>query len=446
MKPAGSMKYEIHACGQEIERNGGSMKKGLMILLGLIMGLSPLMAGGQTEAEPEGPVELVLAIKGGDSDVEAYTALLETAAESVADVNVKVILYAKYDETVTTRLVSGEQIDIMNVSESVHQFSSRNQLEPLNAYISEAGLDMEARFGAGKDLYSRDGQVYALPLRGGPMVVYCNMDLLDEKPQIDWTFEDLQQAALKTYKPGANAAETVWGFVPAGNGTWWPWYTSFIYAAGGSVLDAQGKPNFNDPRTIQGLANYVSFANTPKSGPSLLEMADLGQTSPDPVFNSGKAAMITTGWWNVGSLQNADFNWDVAPIPNGEGKGTVIFGQGLAVTATSKYKKQAFEVISALTDVKAQEQIIDLKWDIPSNVDVLNSPAFTEAQWSAGTLDMQAVADAISKGSISLPFNPEWNEMNDIIANVVNELLTGSMTVEDAAARIQKDLETQVFN
>ncbi|NCC64022.1 MAG: sugar ABC transporter substrate-binding protein [Spirochaetia bacterium] len=420
------------------------MKKVLVLLL-LITMLLPVWSAGQREKASE-EVKLVLSIWGGDNDKVIMESMLASVADELEGISVEILLLADYDRTITTRLVGGQQVDIMAVAESVHQFSSRNQLLPLDDMIAKHSLDIEKRFGASKDLYARDGKVYALPLRGGPMVLYSNMEVLKEKPSIDWSFEQLVQAAKDAHRQGATTAETVWGFVPAGNGTWWPWYTSFIYAAGGSLLDENGMPNFNDKATIQGLKNYASFILDSKVGPSLAEMSDIGQTSPDPVFNSGKAAMIATGWWNVGSLQNAPFTWDVATIPNDKGRGTVIFGQGLAVTASSRYKDQAFRVIQALTSVPAQEKIVELKWDIPSNAQVLASDAFLNAEWSSNPLDMSAVSDAVSKGAIALPYNPQWNEMHDIISNVVNEILKGSLTAQAGAERIQQELLEQVFS
>jgi len=421
------------------------MKKLFVIAMILVIA-SGLYAGGQQEeSKTDEPAKLVMAIWGGDSDVAAVNKMLSSVENSLEGIEVEVLLLADFDKTITTRIVGGQQIDIMAVAESVHQFSSRNQLVSLNDLIEDEKLDMAKRFGANRNLYARDGEIFALPLRGGPMVVYCNMDLLEEKPEVDWTFEQFAEAAVKAYKKGGTTAQTQWGFVPAGNGTWWPWYTSFIYAAGGSILDDAGNPNFDDPATIAGLKNYVSFIHETQVGPSPLEMSDIGQTSPDPVFNSGKAAMITTGWWNVGSLQDADFNWDVAPIPNGKGNGTVMFGQGLAVTSVSENKKAAFKVIEALTSVTAQESIVASKWDIPSNVEVLSSDLFLNADWSSNKIDMGAVADAISKGAISLPYNPDWNQMHDVIGNVINEVLSGNVAVNEAAVRIQQELNSQVF-
>jgi multiple sugar transport system substrate-binding protein len=422
------------------------MKKVIVVLL-LISLLAPLWSAGQQDkkvAEVE-DVTLVMSIWGGDTDKAAMEQMLASVSDELEGITVEILLLADYDKTITTRLVGGQQVDIMAVAESVHQFSSRNQLASLNGMIASQKLDMDKRFGESKNLYSRDGQIYALPLRGGPMVIYTNMDVVQEKPSVNWTFGQLSQAAQEAFVPGATTADTVWGFVPAGNGTWWPWYTSFIYAAGGSLLDAEGNPNFLDPATVQGLKNYASFIQESKVGPSLSDMADIGQTSPDPVFNSGKAAMIATGWWNVGSLQHAEFNWDVATIPNDKGRGTVIFGQGLGVAASSRYKEQAFRVIQALTSAPAQQKIVELKWDIPSNAEVLGSESFLSAQWSKDTLDMSAVADAITKGAIALPYNPEWNQMHDVIGNVVNELLKGNVTAEAAATRIQGELLDQVF-
>lgn len=404
-------------------------------------------ATGEQEQQSEGTTQLVLAIWGGDNDTAAFEAMIAAAADSLEGIEVEILLFprSEFDQTITTRIVGGQQIDVIGIAESVHQFSSRNQLLPLNDLATAAGLDLQERFGANKDLYARDGNVYALPLRGGPMIIYSNMDVLAQKPEIDWTFEQFMDAAVGAFTPGATLAETTWGFVPAGDGTWWPWYTSFIYAAGGSILDLDGRPNFDDPATVRGLENYAAFIHRTGVGPSLEDMADLGQTSPDPLFNSGRAAMIATGWWNVGSLQDADFHWDIAPIPNGNGRGTVVFGQGLAVTSVSEHAPEAFRLVEALTDVAAQESIIDSLWDIPANVQVLSSDAFLNAAWSANELDMAAVADAIAQGAISLPYNPEWNQMQDVIGNVVNELLAGNIDAAQAAARIQADLLSQVF-
>ena len=155
--------------------------------------------------------------------------------------------------------------------------------------------------------------------------------------------------------------------------------------------------------------------------------------------------MIATGWWNVRSLQSANFGWDIAPIPNANGKGTVLFGQGLAITAVSKYPKQTFQLIEALTDKPAQEAIVRSRWDIPANLEVLQSDTFQKTPWSAKNLDMAAVATAISRGAINLPYSENWNQMHEIISNVVNELLAGNTDATAAAARIQEELLQRLF-
>ena len=417
------------------------MKKIITILMLLHISALAFARGNNTDS---GPAKLVLSIWGGDSDVSAFNSMLAAAADKLEGIETELLLLADYDTSVTTRIVGGQQIDVMVLAESVHQFSSRNQLLALNNLIEEMDVDLERRFGTNQNLYAQNGQIYALPLRAGPMLVYANTDLLTQKPQIDWSFDQLMEAAVAAYKPGATAAQTTWGFATNGDGTWWPWYTSFIYSAGGSILDAQGQPNFDDPATVQGLKNYASFIHKTGVAPSLKDMADIGQNSPDPLFNSGRAAMITTGWWNVRSLQAANFGWDIAPIPNGKGKGTILFGQGLGITTVSKHPKQAFRLIEALTDKPAQEAIVRSRWDIPANLEVLQSDTFLKAPWSGSNLDMAAVATAISEGAINLPYSPNWNQMHDIIGNVVNELLAGNTDAPAAAARIQQELQ-QLF-
>jgi multiple sugar transport system substrate-binding protein len=92
------------------------------------------------------------------------------------------------------------------------------------------------RFGTNHLQYQYEGSQYALPDRGGAMIVYYNLDMFDaagvEYPTAEWTWEDFLAAAQAlTLRDGDTV--TQYGFAAGG---WWPWWMSFIYQNGGAVL------------------------------------------------------------------------------------------------------------------------------------------------------------------------------------------------------------------
>ncbi|NUQ03375.1 MAG: sugar ABC transporter substrate-binding protein [Anaerolineae bacterium] len=389
------------------------------------------------------PVTLRLSVWGSLSDQEAYQARIDLAEQQFPDITVE-LLYTPddYDQRIQTMMAGGDAPDIVQLAEAIHGYSSRGQLLPLDEMIASAGLDMAARFGTNHLQYQYEGSQYALPDRGGAMIVYYNTDMFDsaglEYPNAGWTWENFLAAAQAlTVREGD--AVTQYGFAAGG---WWPWWMSFIYQNGGAVLDESGAPAFNSAEAAEALQFYNDLVYTYEVAPSPEDYANLGTNSPDPLFAQGKVAMIMTGFWNIASLRDVpDLNWDIAPVWGNAARGTVAFGSGLAITSSSAHPEEAFQIIGFLTDEAAQTVIVERGQDAPANVAVLNSALFLSGETFANRdIYMEAFgesADAI----IALPLIPQWNEMQSVMSATLDEYFLNAIDTQTAVEQLQADLE-----
>ncbi|MFE5292397.1 ABC transporter substrate-binding protein [Isoptericola sp. NPDC056618] len=374
------------------------------------LGMSALAACGSGEDSGGGGVTtLTMTVWGGDVDKTSYQERVDMLEKAHPDIKVKLQLIPsdQYEQKVQTMIAGGNGPDIMQVAEGVNVYSSKNQILPLDEYVSKSGMDLDERFGPTGSLYSYQDKVYAIPDRSGAMIVYYNKDLFDaagvDYPTADWTQEDAQTAMEKLTVPGKQ-----WGYGGAG---WWAQWWSFAYQNGGQIIDDSGAPTVNTPEVVDALqwANDLTFKE--HVVPTAAEYADMGpDMGGDPAFAAQKVAMNTTGFWAIGGLLESDFDWDIAPMWQGDEQAVSAFGSGLAISRDSEHADKAFEAIDYLTDAEAQQVIIDNAQDVPANVQVQQSDAFLEPEWATKDINMGAFAES-SDFVFTSPLIPEWNEM-----------------------------------
>ncbi|MFD6137997.1 ABC transporter substrate-binding protein, partial [Isoptericola sp. NPDC060257] len=358
------------------------------------LGMSALAACGSGEDSGSGGVTtLTMTVWGGDVDKTSYQERVDMLEKAHPDIKVKLQLIPsdQYEQKVQTMIAGGNGPDIMQVAEGVNVYSSKNQILPLDEYVSKSGMDLDERFGPTGSLYSYQDKVYAIPDRSGAMIVYYNKDLFDaagvDYPTADWTQEDAQTAMEKLTVPGKQ-----WGYGGAG---WWAQWWSFAYQNGGQIIDDSGAPTVNTPEVVDALqwANDLTFKE--HVVPTAAEYADMGpDMGGDPAFAAQKVAMNTTGFWAIGGLLESDFDWDIAPMWQGDEQAVSAFGSGLAISRDSEHADKAFEAIDYLTDAEAQQVIIDNAQDVPANVQVQQSDAFLTPEWATKDINMGAFAES----------------------------------------------------
>jgi len=193
----------------------------------------------------------------------------------------------------------------------------------------------------------------------------------------------------------------------------WAWQ-NFVYGNGGAMVDDVNHPTktmLDDPRSIEGLQFYADLINLYKVMPTPVALANMGM-GIDLMFASGRLGMFLSGVWETPGLRNYNFQWDVAMFPKNS-KGVRAFGSGgsgYAILKSSKQKKEAWEVIKALTGPEGQAQLAQRGLAQPSRIAVAEGLSW--AQDPQLPANKKMLNEAVNYIVFS-PFHPTWREVQE---------------------------------
>lgn len=406
--------------------------------------------GCGSSAEKEGVTPIKIAFWGSPEEIDIITNSIKDW--QAAHPNIKIIFehtpYTGYDSKILTRVAGGAAPDIIATEVDYFvTFATKGVLEDLNPYLaSTTGISKNDFFPTILDRFTVDGHVYAIPRDVAPFAcVFYNKDLFDEAhvpyPKDDWTWDDLLRAARALTKTDASGRVTQYGFYG------WAWQ-DFVYGNGGALVDNVKKPTrvmLDDPKTIQGLQFYADLINLYKVMPTPVALANMGM-GIDLMFASGRLAMFLSGIWETPGLRNYTFKWDVAMFPKNN-QGVRAFGSGgsgYAILKSSKHKKEAWEVIQALTGAKGQEKLAERGLAQPSRIDVASGPAFALNQQPPANKKM--LNEAVKYIEFS-PFHPRWREIEEKYLKPQLELVfNGKRSAAEVAQQLTPQLNQVLKN
>jgi len=405
-------------------------------LTAMVAALALTAAGCGDDApagDTSGPVTLSYAVW----DVNQVPVMEELAAAFTTEhpnitIKVQMTPWADYWTKLRAAVTGGAAPDVFWMNgPNIQLYADNGVIMPLSDRIGEAKLDLGAYPKALIDLYTFEGKVYGLPKDFDTIGVWYNKELFDAAkvayPKDDWTWADFKTAAAKLTNPAQGV------YAVGANLSGQEYYYNTIYQAGGQVISPDGKTSgYDQPATIEGLRFWTDLLKA-KQSPDLKTMTD---TQPLQLFESGKLAMYWGGSWNVSEFGKNEYTRsrvDVAPLPAGAKKATIIHGLANVVSAKTSHPEQAWEFVRYLGSQPAAE-ILGREGPIPAY-------SGTQTAWAEANKRFKVALflDAVSY-AVPYPVSRNTAAWNEVEAKHLTQAYSGEVDVDTAAKALANDM------
>lgn len=369
-------------------------------------------------------------------DAEALKALEDHVAQDfTADTDIAVEIdtlpFENMRTVLQTQLRSGEGPDVFNWGSGPGfggALAENGLLLDLTAAYEENGWEV---FDFAKETVTVDDKVYGVPGELETIGVFYNKDMFSElgieEPQSVADLEAAAQAAVDAGFVGMAAADK--------EGWEGGHYLSMALAseAGAEEMRAiiNGEESWDSPAVVEAFALWESFND---QGLLVESPTSVDYDTAIAQFWSGEAAMLPTGSWLVGEIDdNADFESGYIPFPSSEGQGTFTagLGSGPYVSASTDNEEAAVAFVDFLASAEHGEWTVENLHTIPP------IPIDTEG------LDVSPLFAEVLATTAELAGSGEFGQNIDVaVTDAVNEamydgfqgILTGQRTPEEAAA------------
>jgi len=274
-------------------------------------------------------------------------------------------------------LESGDVPDVAYMQQApLQKLIAAGYVEPLDKWIaSDSSFDAGSLYSECMDEGNWDNTQYALPQSFSTVCLWYNRNLFDQAhlayPTGDWTHDDLIAAAKKlTRDIDGDGKPDYWGFF---TDVHWNRFPAWIWQCAGEFTTPDMLHSaFDSPATVQGfrwLADLYAKHNVMPLKPAH------SQATID-IFFSGHLAMIAETrhflsrfFGENGSPKSLPFDWDVAELPHGARRATVLMVDQAIIPASlsPERKKMAWDYLKFLSSDAGQEIIANRPASLPAS-------------------------------------------------------------------------------
>lgn len=363
------------------------------------------------EEAPAEPVELTFGVWGDPEELKILQELADSFHEENPNVTITVNVsdWDTYWDKLQTTLAAGNPPDIFAMDAPLYpDYQSRDVLLNLQSYIDRDNFDLSGYYDTSLTCYETADGYYGLPRDIQPSVMYYNKDMFDEAgvpyPDESWTWDDMIEAGKKLTKDtdgdGTIDQYAIWADIWDMELLW----ASLVWEEGGEIINADySKTLLADQGAMDAwnLIHDMIFEYQIMPNPSVAEQFG------DP-FESGNAAMTPAGHWVVPLYSKVDFNWDVAPLPQGKERVSIVNSVGFVVAKDSAHPEEAWEFLKFLVGEPGQTKVTALGLGVPTLKSIANSELYLNQ--SSADIDHKLFLDTMDYARVKPCFRgyDEW--------------------------------------
>ena len=393
-------------------------------------------AGCTSSPSPDAGAEtLEVWTRSNVEDAMTYEAIFDAFTEKTG-VDVNYTPVAEFDIQLQARASQRDLPDVfISDAGSMGQYVSQGYLLPVDRESLE-GQDQIS-----DDTWSQnlglDGSYYGVPFSRQAAVVMIRKDWREALGyEVPATWDELSglAEAFATDDPDGNAADDTYGMVVAGtaqNGYIARWGNSYIWQAGGEILESAGEGHYTSGMDSPEVETAMEWMRDQFCTPGVIAPNSINlSTGEAPFFGEGTAGITLTGAYNISSNAAAigDENLEVIPMPAGpESKTAFAEGENVFFGASSEKSEEQMSLAAFLISPEAQEigmTIIEgtdgvnskavVRLPVNENVDVVEVTG--DERWGD-------VADSYSDDSQAFPWNINFIPYRQILADGMNAIM-----------------------
>jgi multiple sugar transport system substrate-binding protein len=345
------------------------------------------------------------------------------------DVRLESVGWGDAYQKVTTDLLAGNAADVMYVGARwIPAFAAIGGIMDLGEFVDDGKL---ALFPSGLMQGQHfQGNLYALPVAFSTKVVYYRTDLIDSPPT---SWDELLAEAIRVTEetdafgigiPGAAHVGTVQQF------------QSFLYQAGGSFFDGEGRVNLETPEAREALAFYTDLYLEHEVTPNPIEF---NREELPTLFGEGRVAMLINGPWARAIMgkepDNAEVPYATAVLPCHARCGGIQGADSLVISERSRNAEAAYTFVDYLTSFEPHTERILASGLTPMLQGQAQLEEFQTPFW-------RPFVDMIEQGF------PEaqplaWEPFEQIISDMIQTVFLGQSSVDEALAQAAQRIRDQ---
>jgi len=371
------------------------------------------------------PVTISMMMWGDPAELEVWNQIVADFHTANPNITVKVEVsdWDSYWTKLKTMLSAGTPPDVFTMDAPLYlDYQSRGVLLNLQPYLDKNPGMLDGVYPQTLEAYKTPDGMYGLPRDFQTIVLFYNKDMFDAAkvayPTADWTYDDLRNAAKSLTITSSDGKTTQYGFYS----DLWDMelvWSEGIWAYGGDIINADHtKTLVSEPKALEAWQLFHDMMFVDKSWP---DSTTAGEYGGDP-FLAGVAAMTPIGHWAVPGYLEANFKWDVAPMPKGPaGQATSVNSAGFVVGKDSKNPDAAFAFLKYVLSEPAQKHLAELGFACPVLKSVAESDAFLKQK---APIDQKIFLDSLAFARMK-PVFKGYDEWSSAIGDGMATIWTG---------------------
>lgn len=353
------------------------------------------------------------------------------------EINIETLTFDQMRDRLVSSFQSAEPAyDLIVVDNPwMDDFADAGFLEPLNERIdSTPDYDPGDFFSSLTDITDVDGTTFGVPFYNYALGYIYNTVDMDAAGQSVPTDLD---ALVRTSQQLNTDAHAGIAMQPQRGYKIFEEWANWLFAAGGSIYDSEGKPTLNTEQAARALDAYIETYRTAAPPNSLNWAFDEAFRS----VSSGQAASMVGYNWNLPALNDPAGasgeragQFALAPIPGGK---SALGSWSWAIPTNSATPDAAWAFISWITSPEIDAQRVAEGGAVIRESSLTNEMVLADGY---GADYYEAVGEILADAA-PLSQGPGGEEMIQAVGTELNEAVAGSKSVADALRDAQAAVE-----